>query len=203
MSLLNALDLIGVFFFAISGVLTAATRKMDLFGATVIAFVTCLGGGTIRDTLLNQYPIFWMENPNYLIIIISTSLLTFFTLKNIQNFTRFFLIPDALGLGVFTLIGLQKAISLGATPMVAILMAMITATGGGLIRDILCNRVPVIFRNQEIYATACLLGAGLYFILLEFSVPIEIIMPVTALSVAAIRIASFKFGLKMPKVVTD
>ncbi|MBN8705687.1 MAG: trimeric intracellular cation channel family protein [Bacteroidetes bacterium] len=197
------LDYTGVIVFAIAGVFAAAERKMDAFGALVIAYVTCLGGGTIRDVLINKYPIFWMQELTYLWLILATSLITFFLIRDVKKILPYLMIPDAVGLGIYTLIGLQKAAAMGFPPEICVIMGVITAVGGGMIRDILCNQPPLIFHNQEIYATACLIGAGLYFLLLRFDWNNQVISIITVLTIFTIRMVSIRMNVKMPRVTTD
>ncbi len=166
--LIYILDLAGTLVFAISGASTAAEKKFDLFGATVIAFVTAVGGGTLRDMMIGSTPVGWMKDFNYLIVIAVAVLLTSFFRKKILKLRRTLFLFDAIGLGLFTVLGLQKTLALGLSPVVAILMGTVSAVFGGVTRDIITNEVPLIFR-KEIYATACILG-GTVFWLLQYSI---------------------------------
>ena len=146
---------------AISGVLAGDQKKADLFGVSVLAIVTAVGGGTIRDLVLGVKPVFWVDSPIYIVIPVVTAVLFFFILKR-WHFPlvslRYF---DALGLAVFTVIGAEKALSLGYSAVIAIFMATLTGVGGGMIRDIISNRIPVILR-KDFYASSCLIGACFY-----------------------------------------
>lgn len=199
MNLLYFLDIIGTFVFAISGVRLAAKKDMDLFGAAVIGFVTAVGGGTTRDILLGNYPVGWINDPIYPIIVATAVPFTYFFRKHIINMTRTLFIFDTVGIGIFTILGLQKALSLGANPGISIIMGMVSAVIGGVIRDILCNEIPLIFR-KEIYATACLVGALVFFLLQELSVPPNVNYIVTVSLIVIIRIIVIKKGLNMPKM---
>jgi len=162
--LLYYLDIFGIIVFALSGALMAGRYKLDPFGVVVLAAVTAVGGGTIRDTIL-QTPVFWVVEPYYLYVILVTALLTIILIRQPRRIPkRFLLIADALGLALFAVLGTQKSMALGAPFPVAIVMGTITGVAGGMIRDVLCNVIPMILR-KEIYALAAMLGGGLFVIL--------------------------------------
>lgn len=157
-------NMIGVIACAVAGTIVAKRKSGDILGAIFIAFVAAIGGGSFRDILLDNHPIFWMTQPSYLIVIISTSLLTqifFYYLEQIDKSLRLF---DALGAAAFTVIGIEVGLAHHASPSVAILMGITTATAGGILRDIICNDMPILLR-KEIYITPCLIGAISYFAL--------------------------------------
>lgn len=161
--LLYYLDIFGIIVFALSGALMAGRYKLDPFGVVVLASVTAVGGGTIRDTIL-QTPVFWVVEPYYLYVILLTALLTIIIIRQPKRIPkRFLLIADALGLALFAVLGTQKSIALGAPIPVAIIMGIITGVAGGMIRDVLCNVIPMILR-KEIYALAAMLGGCLFAI---------------------------------------
>lgn len=162
--LLYAIDLTGTFVFAMSGVVTANERRMDIFGASVIGFVTAVGGGTIRDMLIGSTPVGWMVNRDYLIVIGLGILVAMFLHKHITKWHKTMFLFDTVGIGLFTVLGLQKTLSFGLSPSVAVMMGIVSAVFGGVVRDVLVNRIPLIFR-KEIYATACLAGAILYAVI--------------------------------------
>jgi len=162
-------DLFGTFVFAISGILAAVERKFDLVGATIMGFVTAVGGGTLRDVLIGETPVGWMQDLNYLFVIFSALPICYFFRKRILKLHKGVFLFDTIGIGLFTILGLQKTLNLGISPIVAILMGIVSAVFGGVIRDVLSNEVPLIFR-KEIYATACLIGA-LVFLPLEWYFP--------------------------------
>lgn len=159
------MNLTGVLVFGISGVLTAIDNDFDVVGASIVGFITALGGGTIRDLLIGETPVGWMMDTNYLLVIIVAAVLSYSFGARIQRLRRSRFVFDSMGLGLFTILGVQKTIELGLDPVIAILMGMVSATFGGVTRDVLSNQVPLIFRG-EIYATACLAG-GLVYLLLE------------------------------------
>jgi uncharacterized membrane protein YeiH len=162
--LLYWLDIFGIIVFALSGALMAGRYKLDPFGVIVLASVTAVGGGTIRDVIL-QTPVFWVEKPYYLYIILITSLLTIILIRQPKRIPkRFLLVADALGLALFAVLGTQKSLVLGSPIPVAIIMGIITGVAGGIIRDMLCNVIPMILQ-KEIYALAAMVGGGLFVIL--------------------------------------
>lgn len=145
--MIEILDVIGVFVFAISGVLTAINKKLDLFGVFIIAFVTAVGGGTLRDVLIGRMPVGWMQNLDYVYIII-VGYLTALFFRNYLNKLRVSLfLFDTIGLGIYTLIGIEKGLEYGLHPVICIALGTITASFGGLIRDILCNEIPLLLKK--------------------------------------------------------
>jgi uncharacterized membrane protein YeiH len=157
---LTLFDHIGVFFFAISGVLAASDRNLDIFGGYIIAFITALGGGTIRDLLLNT-DVAWMSSSSHILTIIGGATIGMVFQTSLRKLRTTFFIFDTLGIAFFTIVGTQKALMFGQIPFSAMVLGMISATFGGLTRDVLCNEIPLIFR-KEIYAVPCVIGAGIY-----------------------------------------
>ncbi|WP_260259838.1 TRIC cation channel family protein [Vibrio intestinalis] len=156
--LLYTIDLFGTAIFAISGVLLAGRLKMDPFGVAVLASVTAIGGGTIRDMALGATPVFWITDTNYLWVIIITCLLTMLIVRRPKRLAWWILpVCDAIGLAVFVGIGVEKAMIYQDSAMVAVIMGVITGCGGGIIRDVLAREVPMVLRS-EVYATACIVG---------------------------------------------
>ncbi len=166
--LLYAIDLVGTFVFAISGVITSIKRKVDAFGASVIGFVTALGGGTLRDLLIGSTPVGWMTNNHYLIAVGAGVLVAFFMRNKIAGWRRTMFIFDTIGIGLFTILGLEKTLQIGLSPIIALMMGTVSAVFGGVVRDVLVNRIPLIFR-KEIYAMACVAGGVVYLLLRHFS----------------------------------
>ncbi|MEM6359477.1 MAG: trimeric intracellular cation channel family protein [Bacteroidota bacterium] len=200
MSLIYTLDLIGTFVFAISGLRLAAKKEMDLFGATVVAFVTAVGGGTTRDILIGSTPVSWMQDIAYPIAILAALPFTLVFKKYIVNLKRTFFIFDTIGIALFTISGMQKGLMFDLHPSLAMVMGMVSATVGGVIRDILCNEIPLIFR-KEIYATACLLGALVYYLLDAYSsLNSNYSYLITVSVIISIRILSIKFHWSLPKM---
>lgn len=199
MNYIYILDITGTLVFAISGALTAAERRMDLMGISIIAFVTALGGGTLRDILIGAHPVGWMENTDYLIVVALGVSITFLFARRLVPLRRTFFLFDAIGLGVFAIGGLEKALSYGISPIYAVICGMISATMGGLLRDVLCNEVPLILR-QEIYATAGFIGAALYLLMGNFTIMPELRLIFTISLVVAIRIIAVRYRLGLPRM---
>ena len=191
------LDLLGVAVFSISGALAAGRASLDLLGVVVIASVTAIGGGTIRDVLLNRHPIFWIRDPTYLIVIVAAALLTI-------GYTHLTAPPgvtlqlaDALGLALFALTGAQTAEELKLSPLIIVLMGTATGTAGGVLRDVLTARVPMILRG-DIYATAAIIGISLYLLAHRLGTPRPYAFVVGFVAVVLLRLAAIIWKLNLP-----
>lgn len=191
------LDLFGTLVFAISGAMSAAHKRFDIFGAVFIGSVTAIGGGTIRDLLLGIAPVTWMNDINYFIAIGVGVLITYLVPKLIWQLKSTLFLFDTIGISIFTIIGLNKALTLGIHPFFAIIMGMFTAVLGGVMRDTLSNDIPLIFK-KEIYATACISGALLYLALRYWEVPESAILISTMLFISLVRTSSVIFQLSLP-----
>ncbi len=191
------LDIIGTMAFAMSGALTAMSKRLDPFGVFIIAFVTAVGGGTLRDVMIGRTPVGWMLDLNYVYFIIIGYTLTILFRKKLDKFRTSLFLFDTIGLGVFTLIGLERGIIAGLHPILCIAMGTMTACFGGVIRDILCNDIPVIFR-REIYATICLFGGILFFILKEFNLNQDILYITVSVVMIALRLMSVRLKWYLP-----
>lgn len=189
-------DYTGTFAFAISGIRLASAKQFDWFGAYVIGLVTAVGGGTIRDILLNSTP-FWMEHISYLVISGLALLFVIAFRKYVIRITNTVFIFDAIGLGLFVVVGIAKTLDFGFPMWVAIVMGTITGSFGGMIRDILINEIPLVFR-KDIYALACVLGGVVYFICLQFSVSLSVTQFVSALSVFLARLLAVHYHISVP-----
>ncbi|EDP99333.1 trimeric intracellular cation channel family protein [Shewanella benthica] len=191
-------DLCGTAVFALSGALAAGRHRMDPFGVIVLASVTAIGGGSIRDALLGTTPVFWIRDPNYIIVILITVLLTLILVRRPKKVPQHTLpIADALGLALFTVIGAEKALNLELGGMIAVVMGLITGVGGGMIRDLLCRQVPMILRT-EIYATASILGGICYSVSLYLDVDNMYAMLVSMTVALCIRLAAIRWHLSLP-----
>ena len=199
MDFIYLLNLIGTFVFAISGALTASSKKMDAFGAAVIAFITALGGGTLRDVLIGSQPVGWMVDNNYLYIVLAGLLFSYFFKSYIEKLRRTMFLFDTIGIGLFTVLGVQKTLEYGLSPMIAIMMGAVSAVFGGVLRDILSNRIPLIFR-KEIYATACLAGGLIYWGLIQTSVSSNWNIFISVMIIMAIRFFAVKKGWGLPGI---
>ena len=193
-----AIEILGTIAFAISGSFAAMQRRLDPFGVLIIAFVTSIGGGTVRDLLLGDTPVAWMRDVNYCLLILITSLLTIFFKTHIKKFKITLFLFDSLGLGLFTLLGVQKGIVFGLSPGICVALGTITGCFGGIIRDTLLNTIPLIFR-KEIYATACILGGVLYFALLYFNLKADVAKVIVIAFIFTLRIIVVRYKLALPK----
>ena len=194
---LYGLDLFGTVIFAISGALAAGRRHMDLFGMLVIATVTAVGGGTVRDLLLDRHPVFWISDLTYLGVIAPSALVTFGYTSYFRPPRNALPIADAFGLAVFTVVGAKVAIGMGTAPVIVVLMGAVTGTVGGMVRDVLCDETPLILR-REIYATASLLGGGAYVLLHATRLPEPLVSSATVILVFSIRLAALRWHLHLP-----
>ncbi|WP_405605125.1 trimeric intracellular cation channel family protein [Polaribacter sp. Asnod1-A03] len=202
MTLIYILDILGTFAFAISGALVASDKKFDLFGVIIIAFVTAVGGGMLRDVLMNAHPINWIGDLNYLYTILIAVILTFLFKSKIAPLSKTMFLFDTIGISVFTLLGLKKGLSFDLHPVIALIMGMISAVFGGVLRDVLTNKVPLIF-EKEVYASACLLGGMCYLLLHFFDIPENIIFVISASIIVMIRVIAVRFHLELPKIKDD
>ncbi|MDP5041521.1 MAG: trimeric intracellular cation channel family protein [Paraglaciecola sp.] len=158
---LHWVDLVGVAVFAVSGTLMAYKKNMDGFGVVVLASVTAIGGGTLRDMILDL-PVFWVQDPSFFYAILAAALITIIWLRTKNTFPiGYLLFADAIGLAFFNVMGLQKALTYGASPLIAIALGTMTGVFGGLIRDVICREIPLVLKG-ELYATACILGGACY-----------------------------------------
>ena len=189
-------DYSGTFAFAISGIRLASAKKFDWFGAYVIGLVTAVGGGTLRDILLNATP-FWMEQTSYLTVSALALLFVIIFRKFTIRLTNTFFIFDAIGLGLFAVVGIVKTLEYVFPMWVAIVMGTITGSFGGMLRDILINEVPLIFR-KDIYALACVLGGIIYYLCTFTGLSSPIIQFITAVSVFLTRIIAVKYHISVP-----
>ncbi|MFB9056380.1 trimeric intracellular cation channel family protein [Mariniflexile ostreae] len=195
-------EILGTIAFTISGVLVAMKMRMDLFGILIIAFVTSVGGGTLRDLLIGNSPVFWMVDMMYTYVILVSALFAII-FRNKLNYLRTSLfLFDTIGIGLFTVIGIEKGLSIELHPFICIALGTMTASFGGVIRDILCNEIPIIFR-KEIYATACILGGVVYFILREFPIDDNWVFIISGLVVILARLLAVKFKIALPTVYSN
>jgi len=191
------LDVLGTMAFAMSGSLTAMNKKMDPFGVFVIAFVTSVGGGTLRDVLIGRTPVGWMKDLTYVYMIVLGFIIALIFRKKLDKLRVSLFLFDTIGLGVFTLIGLEKGIAIGLHPVICIALGTMTACFGGVLRDILCTEIPVIFR-KEIYATICIIGGCVFFLLRQWNVPQDVLYLVTSGIIIGIRLLAVNYRWSMP-----
>jgi uncharacterized membrane protein YeiH len=194
-------DLIGTIVFAISGAIAARQHKMDIFGMFILALVTGVGGGTLRDMLIGSTPVFWMKQPIYLVMITIAVVITAIFREQIsrKRWQIGLLVFDAIGLGVFTVIGVQKGLDFGLHPLICIALGGMTGCFGGLIRDILRNEVPIILQ-KEVYVTASLIGGVIFVLAHSVGVESDWVYFATASTVIVIRLLAIKYNLNLPKL---
>lgn len=197
MNILYFIDILGTMVFAISGAITAFDKKLDIFGVSAVAFITALGGGTLRDLLIGSTPVAWMNDLTYLVMISIGILLSILFRQLILKLRRTLFLFDTIGIAVFTVLGLQKALDIGIHPVIAIMMGMVSAVFGGVIRDIVCNEIPLIFR-EEVYALVCIAGGIVYVILGLFTTSSEYVIISTISIIFTIRLLAVKYHWKLP-----
>lgn len=195
--ILYYLDLAGVAVFAASGVLAARSRDLDFLGVIVVAAITAIGGGTLRDLLLNRHPIFWVTDTWYLIVIIAAAILTMAYIRVRPPPGVSFLVADALGLGLFALSGAQFAEAAQCPPLIVVLMGTMTGVTGGVLRDVITAKVPLLLQ-REIYATAAILGISAYLGLIELGLPRPTAFGAGIFIVVALRLFAIRWGLHLP-----
>ncbi len=192
-------DLFGVAVFAITGALMAGRKSMDLFGVLVIAIITALGGGTLRDVILDNHPVSWIRNDTYILVATLAALGTVIWVRMTRPIhEKGLLIADAFGLAVFTVIGTEVALQYAMPSSTAVIMGIMTGVAGGVMRDVICNEIPLIFK-KEIYATACLAGAVTFVLLRMLETPHWLDTGVAMLVVLGIRLAAIRWRFSLPR----
>jgi len=198
MNPLLILDLTGTFFFAVSGALVALKKEMDLFGVLVLGCITAIGGGTLREVLLGQFPPFVFRENAYIYVAVAGSLLTYFFIEQCKRIQSVILLADALGLGTFVSIGVTNALQANITPVSAVILGVITAVAGGMIRDVLAGEIPFVLK-RDFYAATCVLGGIVYLILAGFQTPQKIIIPTVTAFIVFLRILAIRYNWKLPR----
>ena len=200
--MIQLFDYIGTVVFAITGALVARGKRIDLFGVIVFGIVTAVGGGTLRDLLLGRTPVFWIRDPLYVWLAAGAAVFTFMVVhwRNLPR--RVLLVADALGLALFTVIGAQVALDSGASPLIAVIMAVMTGTGGGITRDLLAREIPLVLR-REIYATASMIGAIIYVVWAQITTAGDVALIVSIAVTTALRLLSIKLGGQLPLFLDD
>lgn len=199
---LKTIEILGIFAFAITGIIEARRKQMDIIGTYSVAMVTAFGGGTLRDLLIGHYPLFWMQNYNYPLFILGLSVISILFLRKSAGFSKpiiFLLgILDALGLGLFSAVGTSYALSAGVFWFNAVLIGVVTGVFGGVLRDIICNEVPVFFKQSQLYATCSFVGS-MVFVILSFYFPSEQTIAIGGCILAAftLRVISIKYNIQL------
>jgi len=196
--LLHILDLIGVAVFAISGALAAGRRRLDLIGVVVLAAVTAIGGGTIRDVLLDRRPIFWLVDPGYLTVIVLSALATLLYTRWARVPWQTLAIADALGLALFSVAGAQIAEKAGLPAGACVLLGAVTGAAGGVIRDVLTAQIPMVLQRGSLYATAALAGTSLYVVFVRLGIAQRPAVIAGMIVVALLRLAAIRWELMLP-----
>ncbi|GLU45510.1 trimeric intracellular cation channel family protein [Allomuricauda sp. NBRC 101325] len=197
--LYQTIDILGTVAFAISGVLVAMEKRLDLFGVLIIAFVTAIGGGTLRDLLIGNTPVGWMQDLTYVITILISVVFAIIFVNKLKYLRKSLFLFDTIGIGLYTMVGIEKGLEAELLPIMCIFLGTMTACFGGVIRDILCNEIPVIFR-KEIYASACILGGASYFLLVQLPINESYAYIAAILVVISLRLVAVKFDLRLPDI---
>jgi uncharacterized membrane protein YeiH len=197
-SLLHVIDILGTFAFAVSGAFSAMERRFDPFGVVIIAFVTAIGGGTMRDLLVGNTPVTWLANEETIIVIFSAAVATMLLGPQLRRLDPALFLFDALGIGLFTIVGVEVGLGRNFGSTVCIALGTMTACFGGVLRDVLLNKLPLIF-HKEIYALACIAGGSLYLLLHRTTIPADLSKIVCIAVVIAIRIIAVRFDIALPK----
>ena len=196
---LNLIDILGTFAFAVSGVFSAMERKLDIFGVLIISFATAIGGGTIRDILVGNLPVNWLQNGFTIQVIFLSAFVAIVFAAYLKHLTTALFLFDALGLGLFTIVGMEIGLKKGFGPGICVALGTISACFGGVLRDVLLNKVPLIFR-QEIYALACIVGGVVYFFLKRTNLNEDAAKVLCILLIFCIRTVAVKYKLSLPRM---
>jgi uncharacterized membrane protein YeiH len=199
MNYIQVIDILGTISFAVSGTSIAMDKKLDPFGIIIIAFTTSIGGGTLRDVLIGHTPVEWLRNATTINVIFATCIFTIFMRKYVQKMQYSLFLFDAFGLGLYSFVGIQKGLEMNFSPGICIALGTITGCFGGVIRDILLNEIPLIFR-KEIYASVCILGGVLFFILRSFAIPNEVVQVICILLIVLLRVLVVKYKWSLPMI---
>lgn len=196
---LQVIDILGTIAFAVAGAFSAMEKKLDPFGVLILAFVTAIGGGTLRDILIGNLPVGWLRDHTTTIVIIVSTIITLFFGRYVKQFSKTLFLFDAMGLGLFTIIGVEKGQALHFSPGICITLGTITACFGGVIRDVLLNNVPLIFQ-REIYASAAIAGGAVYLLLLQTNLTKDWATITSIVVIVVIRIIAMRYKLALPRV---
>ncbi|WP_054851545.1 trimeric intracellular cation channel family protein [Olleya sp. ITB9] len=196
------LDILGTIAFAISGVLVALNKRMDAFGILIIAFVTAVGGGTLRDVLIGETPVSWMKDMTFIYVVVLSTIFAVIFRTKIDYLRTSLLLFDTIGIGLYTVVGVEKGISAELHPIICVFLGTMSACFGGVIRDILCNEIPIIFR-KEVYATACILGGVTYFLVIKLPIASNFVFIIAGAVVITVRLIAVRFKISLPNLYKD
>lgn len=197
---LNVIDILGIFAFAVSGAYAAMEKELDPFGVLIISFVTAIGGGTLRDVLVGNLPVNWLHNNFTIFIIFLSAVVTMVFGSYLKRINKTLFLFDALGLGLYTIIGLEIGLKYHFSSSICVALGTITACFGGVIRDVLLAKVPLIFQ-KEIYALACIIGGSVYYLLYQTNLDNNISKIICILLIFAIRFFAVRFQLSLPRIL--
>jgi len=196
-SFIFLIELLGTAVFAISGAFLAMEKKLDVFGMLVLAFVTAFGGGTVRDMLIGNLPVTWLRDLTTPLVILLAAIAARLFKGIFHNLPKTLVFFDALGLGLFTVTGIQKGLAAGIHPALCVALGTITGCFGGVIRDLMVREIPVLFQRTEFYATACIVGGVLYFLLLNIA-PEPVAQSGTIICICLVRILAVRYNWRLP-----
>lgn len=199
MESLRVIEIVGTAAFSIAGTFAAMEKKLDVFGIFIIAFITALGGGTLRDVLIGELPVKWIFEPSSAIIVLLSTIIGLLFKTVIKNYHNVLLFFDSIGLGFFTVVGIQVGIGLDLHPAACIALGTITACFGGVIRDISLSNIPLIFQ-KEIYATTCIFGGIIFFLLTHMGVPKMPVQVICLISIVLFRLLSVRYHWQLPVI---
>ncbi len=199
MTLIKFIEIMAVLVGAFSGFIEARRKRMDLVGVFTVAFITAFGGGTLRDILLDRRPLFWVTHQEYAILIFILALVASPLIRTLRQIVseRLIVIADAVGLGLFTIAGVSAALDANMPIFIASMMGVITGIFGGVLRDIVCNEVPMVFRDGKPYAICAFLGSWMFLILSKFEVSPDFALWSSALFIIGLRLLTWKFDMRM------
>lgn len=183
---------------AVGGALAAGRKRLDMVGVVFVSFVAAVGGGSLRDLLLDRNPVFWLAQPSYLTVSLVAGALTWLYIRRWPAPGRFLDFIDAFGLGLFTISGIQIAQEMGQSTLICLVMGLITGVAGGLLRDLLCGEIPSVFQGGELYASASLLGGGVFFLVGESGADPRLCALAGAGTVVGLRLAALRLGWRLP-----
>ena len=198
--LYQTIDILGTVAFAISGVLVAMEKRLDLFGVLIIAFVTAIGGGTLRDLMIGNTPVGWMQDLTYVTTIFISVVFAIIFVNKLKYLRKSLFLFDTIGIGLYTMVGVEKGLEAELLPIMCVFLGTMTACFGGVIRDMLCNEIPIIFRRKEIYATTCILGGASYFLFMQFPIKDSYAYIAAILVVISLRLVAVKFDVRLPNI---
>jgi len=195
------MEMLGTAAFAISGALAATRQRLDVFGVLVITFATAIGGGTVRDVIIGNTPVAWLKDNQTITVIFVSFLLTLIFRRYLRHFSRTLAVFDAVGLGFATIVGLQRGVEANLSPAICVTLGMVSGCFGGVVRDVLLNEIPLVFR-KDIYASASMLGGILYFLFASWDMFRPLAATLAMLSIIGLRLAVMRYGWEFPSLKT-